>query len=195
MTPTLRLFFAVDATALAPQLRPLQQQWLTALADQNAKAPSRAVAVAPENLHMTLLFLGNLTQTQCDNLILATTAARLGAQLTPFNVTLCRSGLFPSAKVAWLGPATAPAPLTQLEQQLRALVSELGLAVEPRPYRPHITLLRKASITVNQDLATAFAPPQAPLTLPVNEFSLYESRSTSDGVRYLPLASWQIKNQ
>jgi len=144
---------------------------------------------------MTLLFLGNLTQTQCDNLILATTADRLGEQLTPFNVTLCRSGLFPSAKVAWLGPATAPAPLTQLEQQLRALVSELGLAVEPRPYRPHITLLRKASSPVNQDLATAFAPPPAPLTLPVNEFSLYESRSTSDGVRYLPLASWQIKNQ
>ena len=195
MTPTLRLFFAVDATALAPQLRPLQQQWLKALADQNAKAPSRAVAVAPENLHMTLLFLGNLTQTQCDNLILATTADRLGEQLTPFNVTLCRSGLFPSAKVAWLGPATAPAPLTQLEQQLRALVSELGLAVEPRPYRPHITLLRKASLPANQDLATALAPPPAPLTLPVNEFALYESRSTPNGVRYLPLANWQIKNQ
>ena len=195
MTPTLRLFFAVDATSLAPQLRPLQQQWLKALADQYAKAPSRAVAVAPENLHMTLLFLGNLTQAQCDSLILATTAARLGAQLSPFSVTLCRSGLFPSAKVAWLGPATTPAPLTQLEQQLRALVSELGLAVEPRPYRPHITLLRKASSPVNQDLATAFAPPPAPLTLPVNEFSLYESRSTSDGVRYLPLANWQIKNQ
>ena len=195
MTPTLRLFFAVDATALAPQLLALQQQWLTALADQKAKAPSRAVAVAPENLHMTLLFLGNLTQAQCDNLILATTAARLGEQLSPFSVTLCRSGLFPSAKVAWLGPATTPAPLTRLEQQLRALVSELGLAVEPRPYRPHITLLRKASITVNQDLATALAPPPAPLTLPVNEFALYESRSTPDGVRYLPLASWQIKHQ
>ena len=195
MTPTLRLFFAVDATALAPQLLALQQQWLTALADQKAKAPSRAVAVAPENLHMTLLFLGNLTQAQCDSLILATTAARLGAQLSPFSVTLCRSGLFPSAKVAWLGPATTPAPLTQLEQQLRALVSELGLAVEPRPYRPHITLLRKASSPVNQDLATALAPPPAPLTLPVNEFALYESRSTPDGVRYLPLASWQIKNQ
>ena len=195
MTPTLRLFFAVDATALAPQLLALQQQWLTALADQKAKAPSRAVAVAPENLHMTLLFLGNLTQVQCDSLILATTAARLGEQLTPFSVTLCRSGLFPSAKVAWLGPATTPAPLTQLEQQLRVLVSELGLAVEPRPYRPHITLLRKASSPVNQDLATAFAPPPTPLTLLVNEFSLYESRSTPDGVRYLPLASRQIKNQ
>ena len=195
MTPTLRLFFAVDATALATQLLALQQQWFKALADQKAKAPSRAVAVAPENLHMTLLFLGNLTQAQCDNLILATTAARLGAQLSPFSVTLCRSGLFPSAKVAWLGPATTPAPLTQLEQQLRALVSELGLAVEPRPYRPHITLLRKASSPVNQDLATALAPPPAPLTLPVNEFALYESRSTPDGVRYLPLASWQIKNQ
>ena len=195
MTPTLRLFFAVDATALAPQLLALQQQWLTALADQKAKAPSRAVAVAPENLHMTLLFLGNLTQAQCDSLIQATTAARLGAQLSPFSVTLCRSGLFPSAKVAWLGPATTPAPLTQLEQQLRVLVSELGLAVEPRPYRPHITLLRKASSPVNQDLATALAPPPAPLTLPVNEFALYESRSTPDGVRYLPLASWQIKHQ
>ena len=195
MTPTLRLFFAVDATALAPQLLALQQQWLTALADQKAKAPSRAVAVAPENLHMTLLFLGNLTQAQCDNLILATTAARLGAQLSPFSVTLCRSGLFPSAKVAWLGPATTPEPLTRLEQQLRALVSELGLAVEPRPYRPHITLLRKTSSPANQDLATALAPPPAPLTLPVNEFALYESRSTPDGVRYLPLASWQIKNQ
>ena len=195
MTPTLRLFFAVDATALAPQLLALQQQWLTALADQKAKAPSRAVAVAPENLHMTLLFLGNLTQAQCDNLILATTAARLGAQLSPFSVTLCRSGLFPSAKVAWLGPATTPAPLTRLEQQLRALVSEQGLAVEPRPYRPHITLLRKTSSPANQDLATALAPPPAPLTLPVNEFALYESRSTPDGVRYLPLASWQIKNQ
>ena len=69
-------------------------------------------------------------------------------------------------------------------------VREQGLAVEPRPYRPHITLLRKASSPANQDLATALAPPPAPLTLPVNEFALYESRSTPDGVRYLPLASW-----
>ena len=191
MTPTLRLFFAVDATALAPQLRPLQQQWLKALADQNAKAPSRAVAVAPENLHMTLLFLGNLTQAQCDALIQATTAARQCEPLAPFSVTLCRSGLFPNARVAWLGPETTPAPLTRLEQQLRELVSKLDLTVEPRPYRPHLTLLRKASLPPHRDVASAFAPPPQPLTLPVNDFSLYESRSTRDGVRYLPLASWR----
>ena len=191
MTPTLRLFFAVDATALAPDLLALQQQWLKALAGQEAKASSRAVAVAPDNLHMTLLFLGNLTQAQCDSLIQAITAARLGEPLTPFSVTLCRSGLFPHAKVAWLGPDTTPAPLTRLEQQLRTLVSESGLAVEPRPYRPHLTLLRKASLPANRDVASTFVPPPQPLTLPVNDFSLYESRSTPDGVRYLPLASWQ----
>ena len=179
---TIRLFFALDATAQAKPLLAIQQQLLRDVGHPESR--SKPSPVSAENLHLTLLFLGNQPMSQIPQL--GQQAARVieNMAICPFSIQLDRLGLFPKAKVAWIAPSQPPEPLLQLEAQLRRAVAALGISVEERPYRPHITLLRKA---------TSFpAGTVAPLTLQARALHLYESRSTPDGVRYIQLASWDF---
>jgi len=168
-----RLFFGLDADS--------QNQALMTLQHRLALAASPVVA---DNLHLTLLFLGAVDEARLPQL------CQLGCQVASrqsgFGVVLDQLGLFPQAKVAWIGPSQAPHPLLQLEQALRDGVSALGLPLDERPYRPHLTLYRKARTLPPS------AEPCRPIPLPVSGFHLYESCSTPAGVQYHKLASWEF---
>ncbi len=168
-----RLFFGVDARSQSQALLELQQQLALA-----------ASPVVAENLHLTLLFLGAVDEERLSQL------CQLGCQVASrqagFSVVLDQLGGFPQAKVAWVGPSQAPRQLLDLEQALRTGVSALGLPLDERPYRPHLTLYRKA-----RPLPSS-AEPCRPIPLPVSEFHLYESCSTPGGVQYCKLASWKL---
>lgn len=170
---TRRLFFGLDASPQCQALLALQQQLALA-----------AVPVAADNLHLTLLFLGAVDGAWLPQL------CQLGCQVASrqagFSVVLDQLGVFPQAKVAWIGPSQAPRQLLELEQALRAEVLALGLPLDVRPYRPHLSLYRKAcSLPPSVELCS-------PITLPVSEFHLYESCSTPAGVQYRKLASWKL---
>ncbi len=177
---TIRLFFALDATAQASPLMAIQQQLVRDISDP--KSLCKPSPVEAENLHLTLLFLGNQPMSQIP--LLNQQAARVieALAIKPFTIQLDRLGLFPKAKVAWIAPSQPPEPLVQLEAQLRAALTTMGISVEDRPYRPHVTLLRKA--------ATAADGTVTPIALQARALHLYESRSTPAGVRYIQLASW-----
>ncbi|GAA4497328.1 RNA 2',3'-cyclic phosphodiesterase [Pseudaeromonas paramecii] len=158
-----RLFFGLDATPLSQELIALQQAW---------GLPARAIPAA--NFHLTLLFLG-----QCDERQYRALAAGADEILAaPLAVSLDESGWFPRAQVAWVGQDKAPAPLLALARSLHTLAQAQGLCPEPLRLRPHISLYRKAK-----------APPPVlacpPLQLATDQFHLYESVSTPEGVRYL----------
>ena len=179
---TIRLFFALDATAQASPLLAIQQQLLRDIS--HPESCSKPSPVSAENLHLTLLFLGNQPMSLIPQL--SQQAARVieNVAIRPFSIQLDRLGLFPKAKVAWIAPSQPPEPLLQLEAQLRRAVAALGISVEERPYRPHVTLLRKAT--------KLHAGTVTPITLQARALHLYESRSTPDGVRYIQLASWDF---
>ena len=182
-SPTpIRLFFALDARSQASPLLAIQQQWLRDSA--NPESISKPSPVSAENLHLTLLFLGNQPMSQIP--LLSQQAERVvDAQATaPFAIQLDHLGLFAKAKVAWMAPSQPPEPLLRLEAELRAALAAVGIGVEDRPYRPHVTLLRKAT--------RLLAGTVTPITLQATALHLYESRSTPDGVRYIQLASWDF---
>ena len=89
--------------------------------------------------------------------------------------------------MAWIAPSQPPEPLLQLETRLRAALTAVGIGVEERPYRPHVTLLRKCQAATTAEVS--------PVELCANALHLYESRSTPEGVRYLQLASWRFTPQ
>ena len=190
-SPTpIRLFFALDARAQAEPLLAIQRQWLQEIAHTaahgqgNPQPAAQPSPVSAENLHLTLLFLGNQPMSQIP--LLSQQAERvLDAQATaPFAIQLDHLGLFAKAKVAWMAPSQPPEPLLRLEAELRAALAAVGIGVEDRPYRPHVTLLRKAT--------RLLAGTVTPITLQATALHLYESRSTPDGVRYIQLASWDF---
>lgn len=192
-TTSIRLFFALDARAQAEPLLAIQQQWLQAIASTTAPARgssqpvSQPSPVSAENLHLTLLFLGHQPTSQIPLLSQQASQVVEALALPPFAIRLDRLGLFPKARVAWIAPSQPPEPLLQLETRLRAALTAVGIGVEERPYRPHVTLLRKCQAATTAEVS--------PVELCTNALHLYESRSTPEGVRYLQLASWRFTPQ
>ena len=96
--------------------------------------------VAPENYHITLLFLGEQDVARIPAIIEAMETARAG--VAPFEIAVRGLGVFPNwnrPNVLWAGVSEGGALLTQLANALeRALLD----APSGKPFHPHITLAR-----------------------------------------------------
>ena len=100
--------------------------------------PSRAAPVKSERLHLTLHFLGDVPAQRLPEI-----AAGLRGPFEPFDLQLGHGEVWPNG-VAVLEPADTPQQLQGLHAALRDAVIALGLAVDARPFRPHVTLARRA---------------------------------------------------
>ena len=130
-----RLFFALlPDEAVRKQLRQLQKNL--------GQAGGRPVP--KENLHLTLLFLGNVEADMVD----AVRGIAAGIQGEPFDLVLDTLGGFRQnhARILWVGPSESPPELGALHQSLRRQVRKIGLRVGKGTYRPHVTLIRKADL-------------------------------------------------
>lgn len=131
---SLRLFFALWPTA---ELQGELYQLACRLQPQ-AHGPALRV-MQPENIHLTLLFLGQVPTARLEELLQMAAEIRL----PPFALTLDKLGSFPQAHVVWVGISQPPPTLFQLADALRLGCAPLGLPLDPRPLSPHLTLLRK----------------------------------------------------
>lgn len=100
--------------------------------------------VAPNNMHLTIRFLGEISEEQMERVC---TAVAQAVQEGPGSFTLRVEGIgaFPSAnqaRVVWAGLSGDHQPLIQLYEIVQARLHDVGFAVEKRPFRPHITLAR-----------------------------------------------------
>lgn len=172
-TESSRLFFALWPAEA-------QRTALTAVTGPLPAELGRRVISA--NLHITLLFLGAVNNATRQNLESA--AGRIIA--SPFVLTLDHYGYWPKPQVVWMGSQVTPPALFGLVHALRQAALACGLRVDSRPYRPHLTFCRK----VRQPPRL---PEFTPVTWPVAGFSLVESRSTPDGVRYEPRRAWTLR--
>lgn len=130
----------------------------------------------PENLHMTLHFLG---PTPVD--FIAPLIERVAAlPLNPFEVTLNQYGYWQRARTLWLGIRETPPELAELARDLGRISHELGLPRQRRAFIPHMTLARKVNRLTPKDL-----PPSMRWT--VNEFALVESVLGGRHSRYTTL--------
>ena len=174
MSESKRLFFAIEMPA------PIQRQIVRWRADSFAPEAGRPVAGA--NLHLTLAFLGDVSEEKRQAL-----AAMAGRIRQPgFTLTLDDAGQWLRSRVVWLGTRQPPRGLLQLANMLRAQAARSGCYQSPQPFHPHITLLRDASHAV------AIPPPGFQWAFPVTEFVLYESRFAGGRTRYTPLQRWRL---
>ncbi|WKZ49263.1 MAG: RNA 2',3'-cyclic phosphodiesterase [Anaerolineales bacterium] len=96
----------------------------------------------PENIHLTLKFLGEIPPAQVDAL---TSALRVQADSVPaFNVEVGGLGSFPDrkrARVLWIG-IQAPAEIQTLQRGIESACARLGYESESRGFSPHLTIGR-----------------------------------------------------
>jgi RNA 2',3'-cyclic 3'-phosphodiesterase len=101
------------------------------------------LAVSPAgNLHLTLAFLGETGAAAVEAAGAAVLAAAAGRR--SWTLRWSGAGVFPGPsrpRVMWLGVDGVDA-LVDAHQALVTALSESGLPVEDRPYRPHLTLAR-----------------------------------------------------
>ncbi len=109
-----------------------------------AQTPTRAVRwVKPENIHLTLSFLGDTAVSKLPNI--ATTLDQIAGKISPFRLHLDQLGCFPNRRVPriiWVGLEGAMAQLKSLKRQIDEHLIPLGWQPEKRPYNPHLTLGR-----------------------------------------------------
>lgn len=119
---------------------PLPPDVASALARAIPSSPALR-AVAPELLHVTLVFVGALPEGRVGEV----TAAAAAAGGTPFTVTLGPLGRFPpsgSPTVVWAGLGTAAADIEQLGARLRKELARRNVPFDRKPLQPHVTLAR-----------------------------------------------------
>lgn len=135
MTPDsapVRLFLALwPPPDIRQHLQSLQQFWAW---------PPRAVPVHPDKLHLTLHFLGNVPVQRVEEFTEALTV-----RATPVTLDLAEG-----TPRVWPGGIavlefTPPPDLLRLHAALGDALASLDWPVEPRRYRPHVTLARRAA--------------------------------------------------
>jgi 2'-5' RNA ligase len=184
MSESVRAFLAVDLSDEAREM-------LTRVADRLGDAlPPDVRVIPPENLHLTLKFLGNFPEAELPRLVRAVLPRVIKTK--PFEIEIGGLGAFPSARAArvvWVGVMEGGAPLARLARQLESATSRVGVDRERRPYRGHLTLARlrtPARVHLDELGDTGHAP------VPVREVVLYRSDLSSSGARYTALARFPL---
>jgi len=141
-------------------------------------------AMQPENLHLTLAFLGNVSAAR----LAEAEAVADGIAAPAFDVELDRLGWWKHNRILWAGSAALPPALGQLADTLGAGLRAAGFALDARPFALHATLLRNARCAAP---APQLAPPVAWL---VGDFVLAESVPGPDGSRYAVRRRWPLQS-
>lgn len=147
----------------------------------------RARWADPDNVHLTLLFLGETAEG--DVPALAAGLRQAFARCPPLEMRLVGGGTFPPgrpARVAWVGVEAPDELLTLQEDVARAAVEALGFEPEERPYHPHVTLARCPS-PWRRDAVEKFTNAfTGAVGQPFVAFhgTLFESRLSPKGARY-----------
>lgn len=135
--------------------------------------------VSPEQLHLTLAFLGQVPAERLPALVALTQGFACPAD----TLTLDRFGYFSRGGVLWLG-SQAPLPeLTALHHRLWHALADRGFTLPERTFLPHVTLLRHAQPP------PVGALPTVSLTWRYDRLRLIESVTTAKGSRYATLAT------
>jgi 2'-5' RNA ligase len=154
-------------------------------------APSVAW-VAPDNLHLTVKFLGGVEPGQVEAV---TAALRATVSATPpFELAIAGLGAFPTAsrpRVIWAGVSGGREPVCRLAGEVEAALEPLGFAPESRPFSPHLTLGRIREPRPDRRLAALIArgAGRAFGDLRVTSVSLMRSVLGPGGPRYSELAA------
>ena len=107
----------------------------------------------PESIHLTLKFLGNVPVDAVATIGQALRQAVEG--LAPFSVVAQGLGCFPNTtrpRVLWMGLDDSQHELIQLQQRIESTLAVLGLSMERRLFRPHLTLARARGTRVGREL-------------------------------------------
>ncbi|HEV3203129.1 MAG TPA: RNA 2',3'-cyclic phosphodiesterase [Gemmataceae bacterium] len=158
-----------------------------ALQEILARASTEVKWVEPENLHVTLLFLGEVEDREVARVckIVADCAQNERA----FPMTVATVGCFPNPhrpRIVWIGIGEGAQALCRIHDAMELPLLELGYRREERRYTPHITLGRVKSDRPPDQFSSALAKKAGWQggDITVTEILIMSSELTPQGPKY-----------
>lgn len=146
--------------------------------------------IAPENLHITVWFIGEVKDDRADAIV---AALRPTFSTPAFDLHVRGCGAFPPSgapRVIWLGLARGADSLARIYGEVRDRFAPLGFEPDKRAYSPHLTIARvkdvrtRAASQLRETLATM---PADCGTCHIAAVTVFRSRLSPKGSNYEPL--------
>jgi 2'-5' RNA ligase len=166
--------------------------WPTAAVRERLAAEARRLHKAlggrqtrPGTIHLTLVFIGDLERTRLPELVAALTEVRQSR----FEIVFDQARCWAHNRIAYLAPAQPPNTLFDLVAELESVLARLAVPFDRRPYKAHITLIRKANCqkgipALGRDSVSPEWGGFAPIRWSAEDFVLVESVLSPDGADY-----------
>ena len=168
-------------------------------------------AMRKETLHLTLVFVGNVSENSLSDLLaIATETAEEFRGLEteqqksapfrgPLHLTLDHLGYWPHKRILWIGSHHCPPWLAGLADLLAKKLRPWGYSIPARPLAPHITLARNMKLAPEIteldaiENAMVAGPVALPIFWPCHDFFLLRSRHTEAGQVYEKIDKWPLE--
>lgn len=176
----LRLFVAID----------IPEDIRTRMCGMGGSVPG-ARAVPPEQLHLTLKFLGDTDTALLPDI----TEALAAISSAPLTISLKGVGHFPprgTPRVLWAG-IDPVVEVTALRNTVEKALADIGIERERRKFSAHVTLARLHNSPLKR--LTQFLAGNSLFTTPVftvREFHLYASSLSAKGAVHTVLATFPL---
>jgi 2'-5' RNA ligase len=198
--PTLRTFIAVELPPAVKQQVQARQHHLRQ-AFEREQLGDLFRWTHPDNLHLTLRFLGDTREEQ--RRAVEAALAALAAAAPTFHLLVQKLGAFPSLRkpnILWLDFGGDLRVLGPLQAQIERAAQAAGFAAEERAFAPHLTIARAQKSAAPAALARAgellraesAAPLAAPPPFRVEQIQLIRSDLRPSGPVYRPLAAFDL---
>ena len=185
MPDTIRTFIAVEMPEnIISGIRDLQR---------NLKAFGVDIRwIRPENIHLTLKFLGDVQADDMDSISGVISGTAEGG--SPISLQAKGIGVFPGVKrprVLWVGLTGQLELLSKLQKTLDVNLKGIGFPPEKRPFKGHLTIGRiktKMNSKIFVDALMAFRSFETE-TFVADRIVLFKSELKPNGAVYTDLAS------
>jgi RNA 2',3'-cyclic 3'-phosphodiesterase len=167
---------------------------LVAAGERLRSSPARVTWVPAANLHLSLVFLGNVPVARVGDVEAVLESAVAGCAAMAAAVSgIGTFGPPRSPRVVWAGVEPVPG-LIRLQGRIADGLRALGLPLENRPYHPHITLGRIKASAGTGDLMRRIERlgPAAFGALPVRETALMRSELRREHAVYARIRGFAL---
>jgi 2'-5' RNA ligase len=178
---TIRTFIALDMQA---EVKAALEKYVQPLKSLRG----RISWVKPENLHLTLKFLGDTPANRLEEIAAALQEA--AATVEPFSATVASSGVFPNAeypRVLWIGLDEKSGALLKLAKAIDERMQQFGFAKEKRLFAPHLTIGRAKDTRIPEIVRALLEKPFAAMPATFHEIIFMKSELHPSGSIYTPL--------
>ena len=183
MGNTLRTFIAVDLTGeILKELIRLQSELKKSL-------KGRISWVEPENIHLTLRFLGQINDEQLNQI--KKIVQEIAEKIKKFNIDLGVIGAFPDVsnpRIVWVGINFGFNHLNEINAELEDKLETINFAVGEKYFHPHLTIARIKSLdgeNILPKITRKIRPKQLAET--VDKLIIFQSELTPQGAKYTEL--------